>query len=151
MEALQTLYTLYSKKNQTQGLYRVMVRMVEVDPDDLKVQNNLAQISLLLNADRERARKLAADLYQKEPTEPTYVSTYAFSLYANGETNAALKVMGKLSEDQLKQPALAAYYGIFLAAAGKTSEAREYLALGQQAQLLPEEKALVERAETAAK
>lgn len=151
LEALQTLYALYNKKSDTKGLYRVMARLVEIDPDDLKVQNNLAQISLLLNVDRERARKMAADLYQKQPNDPAYVSTYAFSLYANGEPGVALKVMGKLSEEQLKQPALAAYYGVFLAAAGKTTEAREYLQLGQQAQLLPEEKTLVERAGASAR
>lgn len=151
MEALQTLYSIYAKNNDTKSLYRVLVRLAEADPGDLKVQNNLAQISLLLNADRERARKLAAELYEKQPSEPAFVSTYAFSLYSNGETGAAVKVMGKLKEDQLKEPSFAAYYGIFLAAAGKTSEARGFLELGQQAKLLPEEKALFQRAEAAAK
>lgn len=149
LEALRTLYSLYAKNNDTRGLYRALARLADVDPGDLKVQNNLAQISLLLSADRDRARKLAADVYQKEPTEPAYVSTYAFSLYTKGETGAALKIMNKLREDQLKEPALAAYYGIFLAAAGQTSEARQYLDIGKQAHLLPEEKALVERAEAA--
>lgn len=151
VEALQTLYSLNAKNNDTQGLYRVLVRLADVDPGDLKVQNNLAQISLLLSADRERARKLAADLYEKDPSEPAFASTYAFSLYSKGETGPALQVMNKLSEDQLKEPALAAYYGVFLTAAGKTSEARQYLDIGKQAHLLPEERTLVERAEAASR
>lgn len=150
-EALQTLYSLHAKNNNTQGLYRVLVRLAEVNPDDLKVLNNLAQISLLLNADRERARKLAADLYRKKPLEPAFASTYAFSLYTKGDIGGAIKVMSTLSDDQLKEPAVAAYYGVFLAAAGQTPRARDYLEIGKRANLLPEEKALMNRAEAALK
>jgi Flp pilus assembly protein TadD len=132
-------------------LYRVLSRLTDIDPGDLKVQNNLAQISLLLNADLERARKRAADLYRKEPSNAAYASTYAFSLYAKGDAEGALKVMSTLRENQLNDPPLAAYYGIFLAANGEKSKAREYLELGRQTQLLPEERILLDRAEAASK
>jgi len=150
-EALHTLYVRYTKAGDTQGLYRVLSRLTDIDPGDLKVQNNLAQISLLLNADLERARKRAADLYRKEPSNAAYASTYAFSLYAKGDAEGALKVMSTLRENQLNDPPLAAYYGIFLAATGEKSKAREYLELGRQTQLLPEERILLDRAEAASK
>jgi predicted Zn-dependent protease len=146
-EALQTLYLHYSKTHDTQGLYRVLSRRSEIDPGDLKVQNNLAQISLLLHVDLERALKRATDLYRKEPSNPAYVSTYAFALYEKGDVNGALSAMNKLPADQLRDPSLAAYYAIFLAATGDKAKAREYLEQGKQANLLPEEKALVERSE----
>ena len=146
-DALSTLYQLYAKAENTQGLYRVLVRLAEVEPTDLKVQNNLAQIGLLLNADVPRARQLAADFFAKEPSNPAYVSTYAFSLYEKGDVQEALKVISSLPEDQLKDPAIASYYGIILAAAGDREKARQYLEIGRGARLLPEEKALVERAE----
>lgn len=145
-EALHTLYLHYAKAHDTQGLYRVLSRLNEIDPGDLKVQNNLAQISFLLNVDPERARKRVSNLYGKEPSNAAYVSTYAFSLYANGDVKGALSVMTTLREDQLQEPPLAAYYGIFLAASGEKMKAREYLERGKQADLLPEEKALVDKA-----
>jgi hypothetical protein len=40
------------------------------------------------------------------------------------------------------------YYGLVLAAAGQKEKAREYLGRAPQANLLPEEKALVARAES---
>jgi hypothetical protein len=150
-EALHTLYLQYTKAGDTQGLYRVLARLTDIDPGNLKVQNNLTQISLLLNADPERARRRAANLYRKEPSNAAYASTYAFSLYAEGDAKSALKVMSTLGEDQLNEPLLAAYYGIFLAASGEKGKAREYLELGRQTQLLPEEKTLLDRAEAAAK
>jgi Flp pilus assembly protein TadD len=151
LDALHSLYAHYAKAEDTQGLYRVLVRLTEIDPGDLKVQNNLAQISLLLNADMGRARQMAADLYRKEPSNAAYVSTYAFSLYEKGDARGALKVMRTLPEHQFKDPSLAAYYGIMLAGAGEKTKAREYLEIGKKAHLLPEEKLLTGRAEAASK
>ena len=151
VEALQTLYQHYEKADNTQGLYRVLVRLAEIDPGDLNVQNNLAQISLLLNADPERARKLAADLYAKEPSNAAYVSTYAFSLHTKGDSRNAARIMSGLRDDQLENPSLAAYYGIVLAAAGETTKARKYIEIGRKAHLLSEEKALIDRAEALSK
>ena len=132
-------------------MYRVLVRLAEIDPGDLNVQNNLAQISLLLNADPERARKLAADLYAKEPSNAAYVSTYAFSLHTKGDSRNAARIMSGLRDDQLENPSLAAYYGIVLAAAGETTKARKYIEIGRKAHLLSEEKALIGRAEALSK
>jgi len=115
----------------------------------LKVQNNLTQVSLLLNVDLERARKRASDLFRKQPSNAAYVSTYAFSLYAKGDVKGALNVMSTLREDQLQEPPLAVYYGFMLAVAGEKTKARKYVEIGKTAHLLPEEKQLIDRAEAA--
>jgi tetratricopeptide (TPR) repeat protein len=148
LEALQTLYQHYAKQGDTSGLYRTLLRLVEILPGDLALQNNLAQVSLLLGADVERARKIAAEIKEKEPSNGAYVSTYAFSLYTKGDIKGALKAMDQLSQDQLRDPSVAVYYGLVLAAAGQKEKAHEYLGRATQANLLPEEKALVERAES---
>jgi Flp pilus assembly protein TadD len=148
-EALQLLYQQYATRGDTSGLYRVLLRSAEIAPDDTMVQNNLAQISLLLDADPERARKIAAELVRKEPANAAYVSTYAFSLYARGDAQGALQAFSGLTEEQLQAPPIAAYYGIILAAAGDKEKARHFLELGARAFLLPEEKALLAKAENA--
>jgi predicted Zn-dependent protease len=149
VEALQLLYQNYAKNADTGGVYRVLLQSTEITPEDLTMQNNLAQVSLLLNADPERARKTAADLVRKEPGNAAFVSTYAFSLYVRGDAGAALQEMEKLSPEQLQEPPIAAYYGMMLAAAGQKEKARAYLERGAQAFLLPEEKALLAKAEAA--
>lgn len=69
------------------------------------------------------------------------------SLYAKGDVKGALQAMDQLSQDQLRDPSVAVYYGVILAAAGQKERAREYLRRATQANLLPEEKALVAKAE----
>lgn len=145
-EALRTLYRYFAKNEDAENLYRVLLHRLELHPDDRNVQNNFAQLSLLLNLNAARGQKIAREVYEKEPKNPAYASTYAFALHAQGETNKALKVLEGLSDQQLHQPEIAAYYGIFLAAAGDQPRAGEFLDLGEKATLLPQEKALMEKA-----
>jgi hypothetical protein len=144
-EALQTLYRYYVKNHDTQGLYRALVRLAEDNPDNLDVQNNLAQVSLLLDAKTDEARRIAAEVYHKAPTNAAYAATYAYALLTKGDAKGAGKVMSSLSDEQLKDPAVSAYYGICLAAL-KDERARKFLDAGASAMLLPEEKALLEKA-----
>ena len=144
-DALRSLYQHYAKENDTRELYRVLIKLVEAMPNDLTIRNNFAQISLLLNADRDRARKLAENLHEREPSNPAYASTYAFAVYSNGNPKQAVKIMKSLTPEQLQDPAVSAYLGIFLAAAGQKAEAQEYLSHGAKAALLPEEKSLLDR------
>jgi hypothetical protein len=146
LAALQTLYQHYGKLGDTVGLYRTLLRLVEVSPNDLVLQNNSAQISLLLGTDIDRASKVAADIRNREPSNGAYVSTYAFSLFTKGNVNEAVQVMDQLSPEQLRDPSIAAYYGVILAAAGQKEKARDYLRHAVEANLLPEERALVLKA-----
>ena len=144
-DAFVALYQHYAKTMDTQGLYRVLVRLSELDSTNLNIQNNLAQVSLLLNANPEKARRSAADVYHKSPTNPAYMTTYAYSLLTQGNAKEALRIMSSLSEEQLSDPTIGAYYGICLAAL-RDEKARDFLKAGQQAMLLPEEKKLIDNA-----
>src|SRR6266446_3714805 len=144
-DAFMALYQHYAKASDTQGLYRVLVRLSELDSTNLNVQNNLAQVSLLLNANPDEARRSAADVYRKSPANPAYMTTYAYSFLTQGNAKEALRIMSSLSEEQLSDLKISTYYGICLAAA-RDERARAYLERGQKATLLPEEKALIEKA-----
>jgi Flp pilus assembly protein TadD len=144
--ALAALYQHYLTREDTVDLYRVATRLCDMSPDDENAQNNFAQLSLLLNVNTERACAVAEHLYKKDPKNAVFSSTYAFALYRQGRYQQAAKVLNDLKPDDLRQPQIAAYYGMFLAAAGDKTRAAEYLERGSTAQLLPEERALVEEA-----
>jgi hypothetical protein len=144
-EAFLALYRNYAKAADTQGLYRVLARLSELDATNLDVQNNRAQVSLLLDANPAEARRLAADVYNKSPKNPAYITTFAYSLLTQGNAKEAVRIMSSLSAEQLSEPNISAYYGICLAATGD-EKARSYLDFGKQANLLPEEKALIDKA-----
>lgn len=145
-DAMAALYQYYADKGDTADLYRVVSRRCETRPDDEKAQNNRAQLALLLDVDSGRAKETAERIYRKEPANPIYASTYALSLFRQNKNQKAVQVMSGLKPDDLNRPELAAYYGIFLAAAGDKQKASEYLSHSAGASLLPEEKALVEKA-----
>lgn len=145
-DALRVLYGYFARNADTQNLYRVLLHQSELHPNDLNVQNNFAQLALLLNLNADRGQKIAREIYEKEPKNPAYVSTYAFALHVQGDTKKGLKIFEALTPAQLHQPEIAAYYGILLAAAGDHARAGEFLDLGDKATLLPEEKTLLEKA-----
>ena len=146
LPALRALYEHYGGTSDTVGLYRTLVRLVELMPEDLILQNNLAQVSLLLRTDVDRATRIAADLKNKAPSNGAFVSTYAFSLWTRGDLEGARRAMDQLGQEQLRDPSVAVYYGVILAAVGQREKAQEYLRNASQAHLLPEERALVAKA-----
>ena len=145
-DALRALYGYFARNNDTENLYRVLLHQIERYPNDPNVQNNFAQLALLLNLNADRGRNAAREVYEKDPKNPAYASTYAFALHTAGDTKKALKVLETLTPEQLHTPEIAAYYGILLAAAGDQARAGEFLDLGEKATLLPQEKVLLEKA-----
>ena len=141
------LYEFYASRRDTQELYRVLVHLEKVRPTDLSVRNNLAQISLLLNLNPDQAYRAPREVYEQEPKNPDYAAAYAFSLYLQGDVKKALQALAGFSEAELERPQIAAYYGVLLANIGDFSRAAKFLDLGEKANLLPEEKKLVEKAQ----
>lgn len=145
-DALRALYAYFAKNRDTENVYRVILHQLELRPNDRDVQNNFAQLSLLLKLNTERAQKLGREVYESDPKNPAYASTYAFALHSAGDTKKGLKILETLTAEQLHTPEIAAYYGLLLAAAGDQARAVEFLDLGEKATLLPQEKALMEKA-----
>jgi thioredoxin-like negative regulator of GroEL len=145
-KTLRLLYDYYASRRDTQELYRVLLHLEKARPTDPVVRNNLAQISLLLNLNADRAYRLAREVSEQEPKNPDYAATYAFSLYLQGNMKRALQVLAGFSEVELERPQIAAYYGVMLASNGDFARAAKFLDLSEKANLLPEEKKLVEKA-----
>jgi hypothetical protein len=116
--ALYALYRYYQAAGDTQGLFRVLQRLVEVDAADDVVRNNLAAISLLLQVNVPASIKVAAELHQRHPNNSAFASTHAVALLRSGQAFKARKVMETLGEPALKNPPVAAYYGVILAESG---------------------------------
>jgi thioredoxin-like negative regulator of GroEL len=146
-KTLRLLYDFYASRQDTAELYRVLVRLEKMHPNDRAVSNNLAQISLLLHLDPDRAYRLAREVHQQEPKNVDFAATYAFALYFQGDIAKAFQVFAGFSEAELQRPQIAAYYGVILAASGDFPRAAKFLDLGAKANLLPEERKLVEKAQ----
>jgi predicted Zn-dependent protease len=141
--ALRLLYQIYSQQGDTRKMCWVAARMRQVDPANEMAENNFAMLSLLLENEVDHASNIARQLYNKDPANAVFASTYAYALYLTGKTDEALRIMRSLRTDQLRDPPIATYYAILLAASGSRAEASKFLDLAKNAILLPEEKQLV--------
>jgi hypothetical protein len=128
--SLQNLYSLAFQNNKT----------------NLAFMNNLAMTALLLESWEKKPHELAREVYTKNSTNASYVSTYAYSLLVQRKAEESLRTIEQLSPRQLERPSLAAYYGVILKANGQVEKAGKYLEIAAKARLLPEEKKLVDQA-----
>jgi predicted Zn-dependent protease len=95
-----------------------------------------------------RPYELAEEVYRAHPENPSYASTYAFSLYQQKKLKEALAVFEKMPTQMLELPGVAGYYGLCLAATGPDGKAKaaKYLDVSTRARMLPEEVQLFQRA-----
>lgn len=146
LDLVKSLLPRLGERKDTRALWQAVSRFYTANPSNDAAGNNLAMYSLLLRENVTSAALIAEELYQKHPQDARYVSTYAYALHQRGESDKALKVLETLPAADLERPEVAAYYGVILAATRNREKAAHFLELAQQADLLPEERRLVEQA-----
>ncbi|MEI8040085.1 MAG: hypothetical protein WCL11_01670 [Verrucomicrobiota bacterium] len=149
-EAFNLLSRALMAGGRTQSLMMLYSQEAKRRPSDLSVKNNLAMTALLLGAKEIKPHELAREVYQAAPDNPSFASTYAFSLHLQKKDAEALKLMQQLRPGDLEAPAIAGYYALILQATGEREKAKAYFQWGFRAQLLPEEKGLFNRARAGA-
>ncbi len=149
--ALMTLFREYLLTDNTFGQYRVARKLLQLNNRNLAAKNNTIYFGLLLKLDAPDLVRLADELYQAAPSEPTYVATYAFALARQNRLTEALTQMEKLPLVELDKSGINLTFGYLLAEAGDRNRAREYLTKAQAGKLLPEEQKLLEEAKVKAR
>jgi len=144
--ATSTLSEYLLAGHRTRSLMDLFKIMSSHNPGDLDAKNNLAMTALLLGAQELKPYDLSQEVYEKAPSNPSFASTYAFSLYLQKKIPEALKVMQQLSQKELQDPSVAGYYGLILKANGNMAQAKPFLDLSAKAHLLPEERILFDQA-----
>ncbi len=144
--ATTTLTQALMAWHRTRSLMELFDIMAKRNPNDLEIKNNLAMIAMLLGEQSLNPYDMAREVYEKAPTNPSYASTYAFSLYLQGKYPESLKVMQQLPPAELQKPSAAGYYGMILKANGNRALAKAYL--DRAAGGLPEEQTLFNQAKS---
>ena len=134
----------YQEARNTRGLNKVYAAMMRAEPDNLQVRNNFATTSFLLKQGLPLAHEVAKGIYQQQPGNAVFCSTYAYSLHLQGRNKEAIELVSKLEAEELENPSFAVYFAAISLESGQTNQAHRYLELTQKTELLPEEKTLVE-------
>ena len=137
--ALQYLWGLYSRANDTHNLWRVAREQIALDPASPAKKNNAAFLSLLLYGASERSLRFAREASTTNPKVPEWAATYAYALHLAGKESEAKKVMEDLPSKALERPGIALYYAIVLAANGDDAQAKVILSKLNPTGMLPEE------------
>ena len=99
---LESLQTSYGRLRRTRGLFDVSTLILERQPTNAVAQNNWAALAFLLKTNQAKAHQLARQVYDRDPNNFGFVSTYAWSLHLQGKTAAALRVMETLDPSELE-------------------------------------------------
>jgi lipopolysaccharide biosynthesis regulator YciM len=143
-EALDALYKIYRANNNLKKLYDVLQRLHETSPDEIGIISSLARMGLNIDQNTKQAQELAQRAYDRNPTDPSCVITYAFSLYVQGRSSEGLDVLEKLSPEALHEPHAAVYVAVLLLDVNEADNAKEYIQIAKHGPIYPEEKRLLE-------
>jgi tetratricopeptide (TPR) repeat protein len=135
---------------RTRSLMKLCGQELKRAPSNPSLKNNLAVTALLLDAQELRPHDLAQQIYEKSPTNASFASTYAFSLYLRKKNQEALKVIETLAPKDLEKQSIAGYYALILKATGNNQKAATYFDYAFKGPMLPEEKKLFQSARTGA-
>ena len=142
----RTLSEKYYSQGNTRGLQKLYSYLVQNNPDP-GAENNLALVSLLLGVNMDKAHEMAERVFKKDPKNPSFLSTYAYSLHLRKRDAEALALFSQLTPREIEDPSIAVYYGVILASAGQNDEAKKYFKLAAKAPVLPEERKLLTEAQ----
>ena len=119
VEALGSLARFYQVRRDAEGQYRVFDRLHLLHPEDADVANNYAFFAALTGHQQLRAEQAAKAIHEKDPGNPTYRETYAFTLLVRNKTDEAFGLLKPISAEAAQSKSLAFVYGLVLAATGQ--------------------------------
>lgn len=143
-EALKALWRWYAREKNTQGLFRVANRLLELDFNDCIIKNNVVMLGTLLGIKNGSFLDWARDDWENaRVTHPQFGTTYAYMLFQKGDLDGAARILAQINPEVLTNPDDALYAGIIRAALGRQDDARELFEVASRGDLLPEEKELL--------
>jgi putative PEP-CTERM system TPR-repeat lipoprotein len=122
------LATLYLADNRIDDAIAVYDGVLERDPNNLVVLNNLAMLLATHRTDAaslERAEKLVTPLAKTD--NPAFLDTYGWVLYKRGRHSDAIPFLQKAFAKAPQAQEISYHLGIAQLKAGRTSEARKSL------------------------
>ena len=142
-EVFQQLITYFMSNGETDKAIETLSRRVEFLPDDVNSKNNLALLSLLSGVNEGIAFNFAEENYNKDKTNPYFLTTWAFALAVRDRVNEALPLIEALAQEETNDSQRAVYLAYIYLKAGKQDTAKAYAAKVDSSSLFREEQALL--------
>lgn len=122
-----TMGDLYHSAGKNKQAYKAYDKALKYDPENIMVLNNYSYYLSIEEKDLDRALKMSLIVLNKEPSNSTFIDTYAWILYKLGRYNEAREIIAKaVALDTTKSSALVLHYGDILYKLGQRSSAESY-------------------------
>lgn len=143
--AWQALLQRRAAAGDSVGLLQLNSALLTYATNSLVVKNHIAALELLLNQNTNQAFQLTKEVYEASTNTAEFAAIRALALYRQNRAAQGLQIMQALPPNQLAQPDIALYYALLLSANGQRANAAPYVAAAKKAQLLPEERKLLQK------
>jgi tetratricopeptide (TPR) repeat protein len=144
-QSLLELIPIYEHLRDTRSLLNTLHRLVELRPDDLVINSDVAYLGLLLNDSSVYPFERAKKVYTEGPRIPAFASTYALSQLRLGFPAIALSAFDQFTLGELTAPGWQAVYAATLLANGRRADAVKIVESIDLGNLKPEEKLLISK------
>ncbi|MEM8550354.1 MAG: hypothetical protein AAGF10_06145 [Verrucomicrobiota bacterium] len=145
-KAYDALLSRYQQLRQTENLVSLLQRMAEAYPQDIRVLNDWAYINLLLDRQVPLALGTARSIIEQGTPYLANRITLALGLYRSGQLSEALAVLEPLELDWGEVPdQWRGIYAVILRANGRSEDAQAMAENLRTENLLPEERALIQK------
>ncbi|MGB8167258.1 MAG: tetratricopeptide repeat protein [Chthoniobacteraceae bacterium] len=148
--AIDALWAAAVKSGDSARLYQASRLLTKADPANVAARNRYLSLALLTGRDVDAAQRQIAIFARENAGNVEVAATSGLSLYQQGKADEAAALMKTFPPEKLRDPAVALYPGLFLAATGRREDAAPFLQIAANAPLLPEEKALLAKAQSGA-
>jgi Flp pilus assembly protein TadD len=124
--ALNNIARYFQTQRNSTELLLVYEKLLQLQPANPLVMNNVAALLLMRNEQLARALDLAQQVYMANPANqrvPQIADTYALALALNKRVAEALEVYSKMPVTSLQNPSIRLHYARVLALAGDKDQA----------------------------
>ena len=146
--AHQTLFNVFQGRKDTESMLELIDTLRQLDVSQPRYRYDWALLTMLLNnrSTWSPEKQTMLTLFESDPTNPIYITGYAFALAVAQRTEESLQVIDHLSPQDRMVPERAPYLAFIFAKALKPQEVKTYVALRDSIpDPLPEELALLDR------
>ena len=118
---------LYHSSGKNNKAYKAYDEALAIDPNNIVVLNNYSYYLSLENKKLDKALAMSLIVINKEPSNSTYIDTYAWVLYKLGRYNEAREIVAKaVALDTSRSSSLVLHYGDILYKLGAKGLAETY-------------------------
>lgn len=122
-----TIGDIYSEIGKTKQASKSYEKALKFDPENIIILNNYAYCLSKGGKNLDKALAMARKVLDKEPSNSTYIDTYAWVLYKLKRYNEAREMISRaVALDINRSPALMMHYGDILYRCGEKSLAELY-------------------------